>query len=137
MRSRGDTNHPFVLVAAIQSEAEARYRQTEQGLRAHLEDVEKQLRGLRTGGGEGPEGRKAEAVITREQRDAIDAARKDIVDTRKKLRDVQLELNREISALDTRLRLVNIALVPTVLTILAIVLGFVQRARRARARATA
>ena len=138
LRSRGDTNHPFTLVAAIQSEAEARYRQTEQGLRSHLEDVEKQLRGLRTGGAEaGTDGRRAEAVITQEQRGAIDAARKDIIDTRKKLRDVQLELNREISALDTWLRLVNIALVPVVLTVLAIVLGLVRRARRARARATA
>ena len=137
LRSRGDTNHPFTLVASIQSEAEARYRQTEQGLRAHLEEVEKQLRGLRTGGGEGAEGRKAEAVITGEQRAAIDAARKDIVDTRKKLRGVQLELNREISALDTWLRIVNIALAPAVLTVLALVIGLAQRARRARARAAA
>ncbi|MSP00408.1 MAG: ABC transporter [Acetobacteraceae bacterium] len=138
LRSRGDTNRPFERVAAMQSNAEARYRQTEQSLRAHLEDVEKQLRGLRTGGGEeSAEGRKTEAVITPEQRLAIDAARKDIVDTRKKLRDVQLELNREISALDTVLRVVNIVLVPTALTILAIALALVQRTRRARARASA
>ncbi len=138
LRSRGDTNHPFELVTAIQSDAEAKYRQTEQGLRAHLEDVEKQLRGLRTGGGEtGPEGRSAEAVITPEQRAAIDAARKDIVDTRKNLRGVQLELNREISALDTRLRIANIALMPAILSGLAIILALVQRARRARARASA
>ena len=138
LRSRGDTNHPFELVAAIQSDAEAKYRKTEQNLRSHLEDVEKQLRGLRTGGGEASaEGRKPEAVITPEQRAAIDAARKDIVDTRKNLRGVQLELNREISALETFLRIVNIVLVPAALTVLAIVLALVQRARRARARATA
>ena len=138
LRSRGDTNHPFELVAAIQSDAEAKYRKTEQNLRSHLEDVEKQLRGLRTGGGEASaEGRKAEAVITPEQRAAIDAARKDIVDTRKNLRGVQLELNREISALETFLRIVNIVLVPAALTVLAIVLALVQRTRRAHARAAA
>ena len=136
LRSRGDTNRPFELVAAIQSNAEAKYRQTEQALKTHLEDVEKQLRGLRTGGGT-EAGTKAEAVITPEQRAAIDAARKDIVDTRKKLRDVQLELNREISALDATLRVVNIAVVPAALTVLAVVLALVQRTRRARARATA
>ena len=136
LRSRGDTNRPFELVAAIQSNAEAKYRQTEQALKTHLEDVEKQLRGLRTGGG-AEAGTKAEAVITPEQRAAIDAARKDIVDTRKKLRDVQLELNREISALDATLRVVNIAVVPAALTVLAVVLALVQRTRRARARATA
>ncbi len=135
LRSRGDTNHPFALVEAIQSNAEARYRQTEQNLRAHLDEVEKELRGLRTGGGEaGSEGRKTEAVITPEQRVAIDAARKDIVDTRKKLRDVQLDLNREISGLDAWLRIVNIVLVPAALTVVAIVLALIQRTRRARAR---
>jgi ABC-type uncharacterized transport system involved in gliding motility auxiliary subunit len=137
LRSRGDTNRPFERVEAIQANAEAQYRQTEQALRAHLDDVEKQLRGLRTGGGDtGPEGRTTEAVITPEQRVAIDAARKDIVDTRKKLRDVQLQLNREISSLGTWLLIINIALVPAALTVLAIVLALIQRARRARARSS-
>jgi ABC-type uncharacterized transport system involved in gliding motility auxiliary subunit len=138
LRSRGVTNRPFQRVDAMQAEAEAKYRQTEQQLRAHLEDVEKQLRGLRTGGGEaGSEGRTNEAVITPEQRRAIDAARKDIVDTRKQLRDVQLQLNREISGLQTFLLIVNIALVPAVLAVLAISLALIQRARRARARSSA
>src|SRR5580658_4433756 len=129
LRSRGDTNRPFERVEALQANAEAQYRQTEQALRTHLDDVEKQLRGLRTGGGEtGPEGRTTEAVITPEQRLAIDAARKDIVDTRKKLRDVQLQLNREISSLGTWLLIVNVALVPAALTVLAIVLALIQRA---------
>jgi ABC-type uncharacterized transport system involved in gliding motility auxiliary subunit len=135
LRSRGDTNHPFARVDAIQSNAEATYRQTEQTLKAHLEDVEKQLRGLRTGGGEA-EGRANEAVITPEQRVAIDAARKDILDTRKQLRDVQLNLNREISSLQTSLLVANVALVPAALTIVAIGLAMLQRARRARARSS-
>jgi ABC-type uncharacterized transport system involved in gliding motility auxiliary subunit len=135
LRSRGDTNHPFVLVNQMQSEAEAQFRQTEQGLQKHLEEVEKQLRSLRQGDSSDSADRKAEAVITPEQRAAIDAARKDIVDTRQKLRAVQLELNRDISRLETWLRVFNIVLVPAVLTIVAITLGLVQRRRRARARA--
>ncbi|MGE0225788.1 MAG: Gldg family protein [Acetobacteraceae bacterium] len=134
LRSRGDTNRPFVLVNEIQSDAEARFRQTEQALQKHLEDVEKQLRTLRSGTGEGAD-RKAEPVITAEQRAAIDDARRDIVETRQKLRAVQLDLNREISALETSLRLFNIVLVPAILAILAIILGLIQRRRRARARA--
>jgi ABC-type uncharacterized transport system involved in gliding motility auxiliary subunit len=133
LRSRGDTNRPFTRIEALQSQAEATYRQTEQSLRAHLDEVEKQLRGLRTGGGDS-EGHNTEAVITPEQRAAIDAARKEIVDTRRKLRDVQLELNREISGLETWLRVINIVLVPAALTVLAISLAMIQRARRARAR---
>jgi ABC-type uncharacterized transport system involved in gliding motility auxiliary subunit len=135
LRSRGDTNRPFTLVAEMQSDAEAQFRQTEQALQKHLEDVEKQLRSLRSGSGEGGGERgRAEAVITPEQRAAIDEARKDIVETRQRLRAVQLELNRGISRLETTFRVFDIALVPAVLAIVAIVIALVQRTRRARAR---
>jgi ABC-type uncharacterized transport system involved in gliding motility auxiliary subunit len=131
LRSRGDTNRPFTLVAAMQRDAEARFRQTQQALQQHLDDVEKQLRTLRSGGGEGA---KPDAVITPEQRAAIDAARQDVLETRGKLRAVQLELNRDISRLETWMRGFTIVLVPAVLTVLAIGMGIVQRRRRARAR---
>jgi len=137
LRSRGDTNRPFVLVNEMQSEAEAQFRQTEQALQKHLEDVEKQLRTLRSGAGgeQGGERGRAEAVITPEQRAAIDEARKDIVETRQRLRAVQLELNRGISRLETALRIMNIVAVPAILAVVAIILALVQRGRRARARA--
>ena len=89
LRSRGDSNHPFILVNRMQSEAEAKFRQTEQALQKHLEDTEKQLRTLRQGSGTGGDQAATQAVITPEQRAAIDAARKDIVDTRQQLRAVQ------------------------------------------------
>jgi ABC-type uncharacterized transport system involved in gliding motility auxiliary subunit len=135
LRSRGDTNRPFTLVQDMQADAEAKFRQTEQTLTKHLEEVEKKLRTLRSGSGEGGERGRAEAVITAEQRAAIDQARKEIVDTRRQLRAVQLELNREISHLDAALKVFNIAMVPAVLTVIALLLALVQRGRRARARA--
>jgi gliding motility-associatede transport system auxiliary component len=134
LRSRGDTNRPFTRVAAMQGEAEAQYRQTQQALQKHLDDVEKQLRTLRSGGGESGEKGHAEAVITPEQRAAIDAARQDVLETRGKLRAVQLELNRDISRLETEMRIFTIVLVPAALTVLAITIGLMQRRRRARAR---
>ena len=132
LRSRGDSNHPFVLVNQMQAQAEARFRQTQQTLQAHLDEVEKQLRTLRSGNGDKAA---SEAVITTEQRNAIDAARKDIVDTRRQLRIVQLELNRDISRLETELRVLNIVLVPAILTIVAIFIAIARNRRRARARA--
>ena len=135
LRSRGDTNHPFILINQMQSEAEAKFRQTEQALQKHLDDTEKQLRTLRQGSSGGRDQSGVEAVITPDQRAAIDAARKDIVDTRQQLRAVQYDLNRDISHLETMLRVFNIVLVPALLAILAVVLGLVRRSRRARARA--
>ncbi|HET6306678.1 MAG TPA: Gldg family protein [Rhodopila sp.] len=142
LRSRGDTNRPFTLVASMQAQAEAQFRQTQQALQQHLDDVEKRLRTLRsgtTGAGDTDDDTQAtqakpDAVITPDQRAAIDAARQDILQTRQKLRAVQLELNRDISRLETNMRIFTIVLVPAVMTVLAIGMGIVQRRRRARAR---
>jgi ABC-type uncharacterized transport system involved in gliding motility auxiliary subunit len=136
LRSRGDSNHPFTLVNAMQAEAEAQFRQTQQTLQSHLDAVQKQLQTLRQGSNSGDteQAANAQAVITPDQRAAIDAARKDIVDTRQKLRAVQYDLNRDISHLENEMRVFDIVAVPAVLTILAIVLGLVRRRQRARAR---
>jgi ABC-type uncharacterized transport system involved in gliding motility auxiliary subunit len=134
LRSRGSTNRPFILVNQMQSEAEAKFRQTEQALQKHLDDTEKQLRSLRQGPA-GADQATAQPVITPEQRTAIDAARKDILDTRQQLRAVQFDLNRGISRLETELRIFNIVLVPVLVAIVAIVLGITRARRRARARA--
>ncbi len=133
LRSRGTSQRPFDVVDDMQKRAEAQYRQTEQALQKHLDEVEKQLTELRTG--HGSAGAAAQAVITPEQRQAIDDLRRDVADTRTRLRNVQLELRRDISGLENRLRLANIVLVPAVLTILAVLLGLARSRRRARARA--
>ena len=132
LRSRGPSLRPFEVVSAMQKTAEAEFRQSERALQQHLDDTEKKLRELRQGSGAG-----ASPVITQEQRAAIDAARADVLATRQKLRDVQLNLNRDISTLKTEMQLFCIVLVPALLTILAIVLGIVRRRRRTRARSGA
>ena len=100
-------------------------------MQAHLDETQKKLTELRTGRGAD----KAAAVISEEQRASIDALRRDVGDTRKKLRNVQLELRRDIATLETRLRLADIVLVPAVLALLAIGMGLARRRTRARARA--
>jgi ABC-type uncharacterized transport system involved in gliding motility auxiliary subunit len=132
LRARGAAARPFVLVAQMQSAAEAQFRQTQQTLQQHLDAVQKQLQTLRQGNAQGGD-QAAQPVITPEQRSAIDAARQDILTTRQKLRAVQFELNRDIARLETELRLFDIVLVPALLTILAIGMGVVRRRRRARA----
>ena len=136
LRSRGGALRPFEMVETMQKDAEARFRQTERGLQQKLEDTEKKLRELRQGGAPGAAaGAAAQAVITPEQRATIDALRKEIVDTRQKLRGVQLDLRRDIGALQGNLRLFNIVLVPAVLTVLAVIWGVMRNRKRARARA--
>ena len=131
LRSRGQSLHPFDRVEKMQAVAEAQFRRSEQQLQTHLDDTEKQLADLRGGGA----GTSAQAVITPDQRAAIDKLRADVVDTRQQLRAVQLNLKRDIDGLQTSLRLFDIVFVPVVLTIFAIALALVRRSRRRGARA--
>ena len=131
LRSRGTSLRPFELVDNMQRDAETRYRQTERELQAHLDETQKKLTALRTGRGE----QGANAVISEQQRTAIDDLRKDVTATRVKLRNVQLELRRDIISLESRLRIFNIFLVPALLTVLAVTLGVLRRRRRTAARA--
>jgi ABC-type uncharacterized transport system involved in gliding motility auxiliary subunit len=135
LRSRGESLRPFEMVEDIRRQAEAQYRQTERGLQERLEATERRLRELRQGpGANAPGGQQANTVITPEQRAEIDRAREEIRRTRGELRGVQLELRRDIEALERNIRILNIALVPALLTIFAIGLGVMRARRRAAAR---
>jgi ABC-type uncharacterized transport system involved in gliding motility auxiliary subunit len=133
LRSRGESLRPFEMVEDIRRGAEAQFRQTERGLQERLDATERRLRELRQG--PSGQGQQATAVITPEQRAEIDAAREEIRRTRGELRQVQLELRRDIEGLEARLRILNIALVPALLTVFAIGLGLLRARRRAGARA--
>ncbi len=130
LRGRRASLRPFDLVDDMQRRAEAQFRKTEQDLQAHLTETEKKLTELRTGGADQAKA----AVISPEQRAAIDDLQRDMVATRGKLRGVQLELRREVDRLEMWLRLFNIVLVPALLAVAAIGLGVARNRRRARAR---
>ncbi len=114
----------------MQNRAEAQFHATEQKLQTHLDDVQKKLQSLRTNVSNGQG-----AVITPEQRDAISAARTDILQTRRQLRQVQLDLRRDISRLQAELRTLDIGAVPVLLVLAAIGIGIARSRARARARA--
>ena len=135
LRSRGESQRPFEMVEAIRREADARFRQNEQQLTERLQATERRLRELRQGTGGGGERNANQTVITPEQRAEIDRAREEIAATRRQLRAVQLEMRRDIEALETWLRVVNIALVPALLVVLAVALGVLRARRRRAARA--
>jgi hypothetical protein len=52
--------------------------------------------------------------------------------TRRQLREVQLRLNQDIDRLKARLQFINIGLIPILVAIAAIVVGFVRMQRRKR-----
>jgi ABC-type uncharacterized transport system involved in gliding motility auxiliary subunit len=127
LRTRGTVARPFEVVDEIRREAEARYSSEEQALRAKLKDTQAKLANL-TGSGE----KSAMVALTPAQAQAIAQFRGDILQTRGQLRAVQAALRRDIAGLKGWLEFANIALVPIIVAVAAMVLAAVRLKRRRR-----
>ena len=132
LRGRDVSARPFTTVQDIRIQADARYRATEQELTQKLRDLETKIRQLQVT--EGPEG--TSILLSDAQREEIEAARLEMIDVRRQLRDVQYKLRQDIEDLETRLKFFNIAGVPILVAIIAVVLAGVKRARFRRHYAT-
>ena len=125
LRSRGKYTRPFQVVQEIQREAEAQFRDRERALQQKLAEAEQKLTELQTQQGD------SDVLLTPEQRTEIEKFRHEQVKTRKELRAVQHDLQRNIESLGTTLKFVNTALVPLLITLFAIVVSiYTVRARR-------
>jgi ABC-type uncharacterized transport system involved in gliding motility auxiliary subunit len=123
LRSRGVTSRPFHVVDDIKRDAELRFRSTEQGLLDKLKEIEGKLKNLQTK--ETKEGKTV--ILSSEQKDAVEKFRRESIAIRKELRSVQLALRKDIDRLDARLKIINIALMPTLVIIFAVTFGILRR----------
>ena len=127
VRNRGRFARPFTLVRAIQQEAEARYRQKEQALQQRLKDTEHKIQDL--------QGRKEDQttiILSTEQQAALEGFRQELVATRKALRNVQHELQKNIDSLEDVVKFLNIGLMPLVIAVGGVMLGAWNMRRRQR-----
>ncbi|MGY9016343.1 MAG: hypothetical protein ACKVG9_13895, partial [Rhodospirillales bacterium] len=125
LRSRGASARPFHVVAEIQKAAEFRYRKTEKSLRDKMGELETKLSGLqKQTSGTGT------IIVSEKQKTAMLDLRKQLLNIRRQLRDVQHALQRDIQTLDTKLKIINIWAVPLVISIIAIIMAVVRRRQR-------
>ncbi len=120
LRNRGEYQRPFDVVNDIKRNAEAQFRQQEQMLEAKLEETEQKIAELqqeRTGN---------ELLLSPEQEQAIENFRLEQLNTRKELRAVQFELQRNVERLGTTLKFINIGLVPLLIGIIAVTMGMLR-----------
>ena len=132
LRTRATNNRPFTVVQDLQAHAQAQFQQEADALQQQLTDTQTRLHALEQGGS--ATGQAANSTtLTPEQQAEIQRFKRQLVDTRTQLRDVQHNLRKEVDALGTFLAFVNIALVPILVAIFAIVVAILRRRRRARA----
>ena len=133
LRSRGSARRPFTRLEEMRLAAQEQFKSEEQRLMRQLEETEKKLRDLQ--GGSPAEGAAPDApkTLTAEQQAEVDKFTGELLTTRKALRQVRHDLRKDIDRLRNRLSFINIALVPILVTLLAMVLGAGRLRRRKRA----
>jgi ABC-type uncharacterized transport system involved in gliding motility auxiliary subunit len=125
LRSRGLSSRPFELVEQIQNDAEEKYRAKERNLVKELDEVQKKMQELQT-----KERAQGASVLSPEQQEAISKFRARVIEIRRELREVQLNLRRDIDKLDSELKLLNIAAMPAAVALFAVVVALVRRNRK-------
>ncbi len=123
VRSRGTYNRPFEKVAELERQASEQFRAEEERLMARLEETESRLMEL-SGNEEQP------FELTPEQEAEVEKFQQERLQIRKKLRDVQHQLNKDIEQLGTRLKIINTAAIPLLLVVFAVVMALVRSKRR-------
>ncbi len=127
IRGRSTSQRPFTRVQALRNVADQKFLQKEYELEQELAETRKRLEELQPAKS-GPAG-----AAGMEQRREIEQFRQRQLAINKELRDVQHQLNAEIDALGLRLKVINITLVPALLVLLGLLLGW-RRTRRSRRR---
>lgn len=129
VRTRAGSSRPFTTVEALRVEADARFRAKERELQARLEQTEAKLSALQQ---TQPQG--GALALSAEQQDELLRFQDEKLRIRKELRQVRRELDQDIQALGSKLKFLNIAGVPLLLTLSALIfVGWRARRRRAGA----
>jgi gliding motility-associatede transport system auxiliary component len=127
IRGRATFVRPFDRVEALRRDAEERFRSKERELEEELRATEQKLTALQTSRND-----QSSLILTPEQEQELERFQQQKAGIRKDLRDVRHGLDRDIKRLGTVLDVINIALVPLLITIFGLAV-FVWRRRRARA----
>ena len=127
LRGRSEFARPFHVVEQLRRQAEQRFHAKEEELQQRLQEAEENIGRIQQLRQEGEQ-----SLLTEQQRAEIEAFQQERLRVRRELRSVRHELDRDIEHLGFVLRLINIWLVPVLVTVAAVGLWLFQRRRRSR-----
>ncbi|MEO8802065.1 MAG: Gldg family protein [Rudaea sp.] len=125
IRGRATSQRPFTRVEDMKRAAEDNFRGKETELQQQLKDTEQKLTQLQSGKSKG-----SEMILSPQQQTELQSFLNKKVEIRKQLREVRHRLDENIDALGTRLKFINIALMPILITIVALLFAAWKRRRR-------
>ena len=125
IRGRATSQRPFTTVDEMRRAAEESFHGKERELQQQLSDAERKLTELQSG-----KSKENELILSPEQKNELQKFLDQKVEIRKELRQVRRGLDDRIDALGTRLKLVDIGLMPLLITIFALTFAWWKRRRR-------
>jgi ABC-type uncharacterized transport system involved in gliding motility auxiliary subunit len=125
IRGRATSQRPFTVVEDMKRAAEQNSRGKEQQLQQQLSDTERKLTELQSGKAKG-----SEMILSPAQQNELQSFLQKKVEIRKQLRQVRRDLDKDIDALGSRLKFIDIALMPILITIAALLFAAWKRRRR-------
>jgi len=128
IRGRATSTRPFERVNDLRLAADQKFRSTEEALQSKLAVTEQKLVELQKLRDDSNE-----LALSPEQEEEIEKFQQDKFKVRKELRQVRHNLNLDIEKLGSKLKFINIGLVPIIISILALILSVVRTRKRKRA----
>jgi len=128
VRSRASRERPFTVVRKMQADAEANYRSKIKELETSLTDAQTKLNDLQRSKGE-QAGQKF--ILSAEQQAEIANFRKKEGDVKQQLKLERKKLRTDIDSLENRVKWMNIAAMPILVTIVGVGMALSRRNRRA------
>ncbi len=124
LRGRGVSNRPFLLIENLQKNAEIILKEKEDALKEELAETENKLQKIQD------ENITDKENLSLEQTETINKFNKKIINIRKDLREVQRKLGENIRSLETKLKIINIWLIPSLIVVVYYILKIAIRKRR-------
>jgi ABC-type uncharacterized transport system involved in gliding motility auxiliary subunit len=132
IRGRATSQRPFTTVDALKRSADERFRAKEEELQKELTDTERKLTELQSA-----KSQDQQQILSPEQKTELDNFLKRKIEIRKELRQVRRQLDAEIESLGTKLKAINILLMPVLVTIAALAFAWWRSQRRRAAQGDA
>src|ERR1051326_9149063 len=126
VRSRATLNRPFTVVKRMQEKAQESYRAKIKELEASLSETQQKLNELQRTKEKGQR-----FILSAEQQQELTKFRQKEAEAKKELKQVRKNLSRDVDSLETRLKWINIAAMPFIVSGSGIALAFYKRKRTA------